>query len=329
MMVLSETYFDGDIKDKPKLLLTGGGGAGSEALARLWHGKYEVHFCDADAAAKPCFITDSMWHHIPMANDPCFIESLLALYRRLQIDLIIPGVDEELLLIARDFRAHGLNVLLPSEDFITTHTDKWFSNSFLHEKGIPVPRTQLCDFSIKTEFPSILKPRVGRGSRNVIVVRSESEIQAHLLLSRMETKDFILQELLMGQEFTVMMVADRMQQLRAVVPVLVEKKKGITLRAYTLRDDAVVKACQAIHAACPVSGSYNIQLIKAANGDVLPFEINPRISTTACLGLAAGIDFVDIYRDMEVINSTKLNHSLLEFREFVTLRRSWYNDITF
>lgn len=74
-----------------------------------------------------------------------------------------------------------------------------------------------------------------------------------------------------------------------------EIKKGITLRAETDRDERVIAACVAIHAAQPVSGCYNIQLMKAEAGDVKPFEINPRISTTACLALAAGVDFVDVY----------------------------------
>ena len=117
-----------------------------------------------------------------------------------------------------------------------------------------------------------------------------------------------------------MMAADRSGQLRAVVPVRVAIKRGITLRAATDCDQAVITACTAIHEANPVPGCYNIQLIKTKTGDVKPFEINPRISTTACLALAAGIDFIDIYL------GGKADDGLLSYLNELGLRRSWHNE---
>ena len=123
-------------------------------------------------------------------------------------------------------------------------------------------------------------------------------------------------------EFTVMMVADRNANLRAIVPVLVDCKRGITLRAQTLQDQVVIDACRVIHEADPVSGCYNIQLIKTMDGLVKPFEINPRISTTTCLGLAAGVDFIQIY-----LEASDPRHELAKFTNFLKLKRSWYNEI--
>jgi carbamoyl-phosphate synthase large subunit len=310
---------------RPRLLFTGGGGAGSEALARLLAPHYEVFFADADLAAKPYPIADSQWLQIPLATAPEFAGEIAALCRRLAIDLFIPTVDEELLPIARLPKPLGFDVLLPPEHFVARHLDKLVSNQFLHQAGLPAPETVAADQG-RIGFPCIVKPRSGRGSRNVATVNSEAELQAQITLARQAPEDFVVQELVTGQEFTVMVAADQAGELRAIVPVLVERKRGITLRAATLHDKDVIEACRAIHAADPVPGCYNIQLIKAVDGSAKPFEINPRISTTACLGLAAGVDFAGIFLGRPGAIG-HLDEGMASFTDHLGLKRSWHNEI--
>jgi carbamoyl-phosphate synthase large subunit len=110
-----------------------------------------------------------------------------------------------------------------------------------------------------------------------------------------------------------------------VVPVKVDIKKGITLRAETDRDEAVIAACAAIHAARPVPGCINIQVVKSENAVVKPFEINPRISTTTCLAVAAGVDFVALYSD-NAQGAIGAASNLAAFRNGLRLKRSWSNE---
>ena len=286
--------------------------------------RYEVHFADADNDAKPYLVPSTHWHQIPSASAPTFCEELNRLCRNLGTDLLIPAVDEELLLVSQARDSMACEVLLPPTEFIKAHLDKLKSNLLLLGYGLPAPKSEPLPEHQKVPYPCIVKPRQGRGSRGVAIVHSEEELHAHAVLSRRRSEDFIVQELLLGQEYTVMMAADRAGKLCAVVPVRVRIKKGITLRAETDRDEHVIAACVAIHAAQPVSGCYNIQLIKAETGDVKPFEINPRISTTACLALAAGVNFVDVYLGEEKSQSPR-EPGLLPFRSSLGLRRSWYN----
>ena len=308
-----------------KLLFTGGGGAGSEALDRLLSKHFEVHFADADIEAKPYSLASEFWHRIPFASDHTFVEKLQELCRDLKVDILIPGVDEELLPISRARKSMGCEVLLPPTEFVKLHLDKLTSNAFLHAHGLPAPQTELLHENQQISFPCIVKPRQGRGSRDVAIVYSEQELQAHIVLSRRQPEELIVQELLRGQEYTVMMASDQTGKLRAVVPVKVGIKKGITLRAITDNDEVVIAACAAIHQANPVPGCYNIQLVKSEDGAVKPFEINPRISTTACLALAAGVDFVDIFLDGKHAEDC-CDGDLLPFRDHLQLRRSWHNE---
>jgi carbamoyl-phosphate synthase large subunit len=306
-------------------LFTGGGGAGSEALYRLLCGRYHVHFADADPQAKSFAVPSEAWHVLPLASAPHFLDALTGLCRTLDVDLLVPGVDEELAAVARSRAAVARDVLLPPAEFVELHLDKLASNASLRTLGVPVPETGTRDEPGRVSFPCIVKPRRGRGSRDVRVVHSEEELRAHVVLSGRASEDFIVQERLQGQEYTVTMVADRSGVLRAVVPVKVGLKRGITLRAETDRDERVMAACVAIHQARPVAGCFNIQLIKSEAGEVKPFEINPRISTTTCLALAAGVDFVDLYLGGEVAQPDTAG--LAAFADRYRLRRAWHNEL--
>ncbi len=299
-----------------RILFTGGGGAGNEALFRLLGDRYEMHFADADRQAIDPSIPDDRRHEIPFANVPEFGKKLCELFQALEADLLVPGVDEELSIVAGLAEAGRLSALLPPKAFVDTHLDKAASMRVI---GDFAPKTVFANRAAEIGFPCIVKPRSGRGSRGVAVIKSPSQLDAYLILHEAEPETVIAQELGIGQEFTVMMAADSSGRLRAVVPVKVGIKRGITLRAETCRDAAVEAACRQIHEADPVPGCYNIQLIRQADGSILVFEINPRVSTTLCLSVAAGIDPVGVYL------GESRSETLLRFSESLMLVRNWKN----
>lgn len=311
--------------EKPRILFTGGGGAGSEALNRIFRDRYDIFFADANYLSRPNGIDVSQWFEIPVASAAQFSASILELCKTLSINLLVPGVDEELVKCSRLERFDNFDVLLPAEQFIETHLDKMLSNISLNQSLIPAPKTVSAD-DCSLDFPCIVKPKTGRGSRNVAEVMSIEELNSHILLSRLEKEIFVLQELLEGEEFTIMMLADRNCNLRAVVPILVKTKRGITIEAITCYDPIVINSCKTIHNKMPTRGYYNIQLIKTNEGFAKPFEINPRISTTACLCAASGIDFLGLF--LGIVGGAQPKGRLSEFKDGVRLKRSWYNEFS-
>lgn len=272
-----------------RLLVTGGGGAGAPLLWRFWGQIYEVYFADCDPLACPPEIPFQRFHQIPRAGEPHFPEALAELCRKLEIDLLIPAVDEELPIMPL-LRREGIDVLLPDEWYVHIMLDKLASMRELEKRGIPVPRTV------------IAKPRQGRGSRDV----------------------YVEQERLGGQEYTVQMVADRNGNLRAIVPVRVDVKRGVTIRGTSTPQFGVMVACGAIHEALPFVGCVNVQGILTEERGFIPFEINPRISTTTGLALAGGIDPVAIWFAPTPPVLTKW-----ELFQPVSLHRTWQNTIRY
>ena len=275
------------------LLFTGGGGAATEDLYRLLSDRYVVHFCDANPDAKPLNIPDARWHVIPSAKGEDtwtnreFVPELAWLCQQLHVSLLIPGVDEELRPLTWAV-THGFpcDVLMPDSPFVFTHLDKLLSMRVLAAAGIPVPNTLRLqpkkDEQAWPVFPGVLKPREGRGSRGVVVVSSPL--------------DYIVQERLEGQEYTVTMVADKSQHVRAIVPAAVLAKDGVTTHAMTTANLEVMEACRAIHHAMPTAGVYNIQGVNGADG-FKPFEINPRVSTTTVLAMRSGVDVIGLSQE--------------------------------
>jgi carbamoyl-phosphate synthase large subunit len=79
--------------------------------------------------------------------------------------------------------------------------------------------------------------------------------------------------------------------VRAVVPKEIIDKRGITRIAVTRRQPAIDRLCQTIQERFRADGPFNVQLrLDARDGTPVPFEINPRFSTTITLTQAAGVD---------------------------------------
>lgn len=305
---------------KKKILFTGSGGAGTEAIWRLLSAKYDLYFADADVESIPDCIPFDRKIKIAFAKDHEFIDQLIRTCRLHEIDILVPGVDEELLSIAKNRSLFSALVMLPSASFVELMLDKLESARAIDKAGLSVPKTLHLTRADEIGFPLIVKPRSGRGSRGVQVINNPDEINAYQIMYRVKnTNDIVAQELCVGDEYTVFVAVDQMKNLSAVVPVKVDQKKGVTIRAKIHLDDNVLRYVREFHKAFKEPGVYNIQCIVKKSGEVKPFEVNPRISTTFCLSLAAGFD------PFEVIH--QWSGETYVPKKCLSLKRNWNNHI--
>lgn len=308
-----------------KVLVTGGGGAGNEALWRLLRDRYDIHFADADIRNVDPAIPAERKHAVPWAISPGFVARVGELCRNLDIQVLVPSVDEELPLLSRAASLLApTRLMLPSSEYIGIMSDKYAMAETLAKRGISVPATRLmADGPGKLTFPLVAKPRRGRGSRDVSIMRDPASVKDLIARVNGEAHGMVLQEWIGGVEYTVQMLADSQARLHAIAPVRVHQKRGITVHGETDPNPAVVAACKAIHEAAPAAGCYNIQLKLPPDGRALPFEINPRISTTCCLVVAAGLDPISIFLRPHAPAEITL------CRPAVRLHRFWMNHFTY
>jgi len=308
------------------ILMTGGGGIGMAEIYRRFRQRYRIFFADADISAISPLIDDTCKRSIPLASHPDFTEALAALCDELAVDLLVPCVDEELM---QAYHIASLTertrLFLPQASFTETVMHKKHLIDLLKNAGLAVPQTYFADDknNLSTmHFPAIIKPVHGRGSRHVYKIMRAEQIASYLDLFDFKPEEVIIQEFIPGDEYTVFVSADSQGALHSVVPVKVGLKKGVTLRAHISDDQDVIAYCQDIHDSFSPSSVYNVQLMKTPEGNILPFEINPRISTTFVLPTFEGYDPFDVF-----LNGRKGNLFFPERK--AGLRRYWQNDIYF
>jgi carbamoyl-phosphate synthase large subunit len=311
---------------KKVIFMTGGGGAGTIAAASYLKktGRYRIVLGDMHAWAAGLRFADKSYI-LPAAKSGDFVGAVRKIIDKERVEIFVPLVDEEILKSygLREFFP-DLQILLPEYRFAKAALDKWSLINTLKKNNLPCPETYLfSEGKNSLKYPLIAKPRIGRGSRNMMQIGSDEQLGAYRILSGLSSDQILLQEKIPGREFTVSVVANKNGSVLAVVPKEIILKKGITIAAVTRDDPNIRDLCIDIQGKLKANGPFNVQLILKDDGKPVIFEINPRYSTTIALTMAAGVNEIDI------LISERQNHGkLLTFKKNLVMSR-FYNQVFF
>ena len=90
-------------------------------------------------------------------------------------------------------------------------------------------------------FPMILKPRFGRGSRGIHIISQKNELELYKKLKKLNNVNYICQSFENGQEYTVQILNCKKNKKHIILPLKVVLKKGVTLPAEIDFDDDIIK----------------------------------------------------------------------------------------
>ncbi len=277
----------------PRILITGTGGpSGISILNDLAGQEYELFSGDIDPYASGLYLVDKDHRMLlPRGDDADFSDRLLEICTRLDIDLLVPTVDTELLPIARrleEFRAAGTDAVVASVETLETCLDKWELDRRCRGE-VRVPATVLVDGSFEPssiELPVIVKPRSGSGSRGIRLIEETSELER---LQRDGT--LLVQELLPGPEYSLDVFANREGEVLAVVPrERLKVDSGIAITGRTSHDEELEQFGAEVARLIGLNTVANVQAKGAAEGVPALLEVNPRFPGTMPLTIAAGVD---------------------------------------
>jgi carbamoyl-phosphate synthase large subunit len=306
------------------VLVTGTGGPAGVAVVRaLVRAGEDVVAADASADA----VGLRLGHHravLPRGDDPDFAEAVAEAARRTGARALVATVAEELVALdgaAERLDRAGLAHWLPDPAAVEACTDKWRFHLVTTAAGVAVPPTGLGSAD-GVPGPWIVKPRHGRGSRDIVAVDDPADLD-HALA---QVPEPMVQHRLAGREFTVDALVDRDGRLAAAVPRWRdETKAGISVRGETFADPALGAGVGVLLGAVGLTGPANVQGFMEPGAATAMFtEVNPRFSGGLPLSLAAGCDLVGEY--LGAVRGRELDPGRLGFTPGVRMYR-YYEEI--
>jgi carbamoyl-phosphate synthase large subunit len=285
---------DPDALGPVRVLVTGAGGpAGVAVIQDLRKRGHYVIAVDADPNAVGLRLADE--HAVvPYFNDPVYVAALVRAATVANAQALICTVAEEYpaLVAGGSFleEAH-VRLLLPSLEAAQLCTDKWQFAECLRAAGLCSPATGL-GTADGVPGPWVVKPRFGRGSREVFLCSTRRELDDALL----RCTDPIVQTMVTGREFTCDVLMDPSGALAGgVARWRVETRAGISTKGETFDNADVLHLSGQVLKAVGLIGPANVQGFVSEDGSVVVHEVNPRFSGGLPLSLAAGADLVEEY----------------------------------
>lgn len=218
-----------------------------------------------------------------------YIPQLLKICTLDNIDLLIPTIDTDLLVLSENkekFENIGTKVLISKPDKISICRDKNYTAGFFEKCGLKAPKTVNDYQEYKDLYPCFIKPKDGSSSINAFKVENKSELKVYAE----QVGDYIIQPFIEGTEYTVDIFCDYDGNPVSIVPrIRVAVRAGEVLKTKIVMDDKIIEECRKLVSGFEPCGPMTVQLIRQnITGDDYYIEINPRFGGGAPLSMKAG-----------------------------------------
>jgi carbamoyl-phosphate synthase large subunit len=241
-----------------------------------------------------CHLADAAFP-VPPCTAPDFVDSVHSICFSNAVELVVPTIDPELDVLSRHkqhFAEIGTQLAVSSPDLVRLASDKLETAHFLAAAGIPVPRTaafrdEVFD-SADWKWPLIFKPKFGSASKGAMVVSCLDAVRGTQF-----NEDYIVQEYMRGEEYTVNVFFDLDERLCCVIPhVRHEVRAGEVSKGTTRHHARLERIADRLGGVLPSPrGALCFQAIAADDDRVGVFEINARFGGGYPLAHAAGARF--------------------------------------
>jgi len=249
---------------------------------------------DMAASAPALHVVDEKYL-VCRVTDQDYIPQLLDICERESIDLLIPLIDTELLVLAENnekFKEVGTAALVSDPDVIRIAMDKHNTHRFLAENGFATPKVFNVDEALgrdDIEYPLVIKPARGSASIGVTKIGNKEELE----FFKDKLNNPILEECLHGSEYTLDVLVDFDEKVRCVVPrKRLEVRAGEVSKGMTVKDKRIIMTGKrVVEALKGVLGPITVQGFLTGDGEFKLTEINPRFGGGHPLAIVAGADY--------------------------------------
>ncbi|MDO7844787.1 ATP-grasp domain-containing protein [Hymenobacter sp. M29] len=232
----------------------------------------------------------------PSAGTAALLERLQYIKEQEDVAVLIPNFDAELfnfIKLEPQLRALGIRTFLPTLAQLEAR-DKLNLPAFGAAHGLHVPASrpllhagELLAAAEELGWPLVLKGRYYDAAVVHSLVQAE---QAFGRLAGQWGVPLIAQQFVAGQEINIAGLGDGHGRALSVVPMrkLTITDKGKAWAGITLEDEALLALARRFAEATKWRGGFELEIMRAATGELFIMEINPRFPAWIYLTAAAG-----------------------------------------
>ena len=251
------------------------------------HKTLRVYGADLTGTAPALAYCDEIRNVIPM-RDPDYIGNLLQICRTDKINLLIPTIDTDLLILSESrerFEEIGVRVMISAPEMIRLCRDKNLTSHFFTECGLNAP-TPVNDWKRYADgYPAFIKPKDGSSSIDAFKVESVRELEVYA----QQIGDYVIQPFVSGKEYTIDIFCDWDGAPLSIVPrERLQVRAGEVLKTRIDMDETMIQEAVTLCQAFKPRGPMTVQLIRDHAGKDWFIEINPRFGGGAPLSMKAG-----------------------------------------
>jgi len=232
----------------------------------------------------------------PSTGADSFLARLDYILSQTKIDVIIPTLDSEVpiyIRLEKELEERGIRTFLPTEEQFNLR-DKIKLAQFFPPKGIDIPKTHILQsadgitkLKDELEFPVIIKGRLYEA------YKASNLGEAYKYFGELAEKwglPIILQEIIQGDEFNIVIVGDGEGNCLGMVPqrklVITDKGKGFG--GVVVKNPSLESYAEKVVAALSWRGPCELEIIKGEDGKFYLIEINPRFPAWVRLAEGSG-----------------------------------------
>lgn len=241
--------------------------------------------------APACHVSDG-YKSVGKVTDSSYICELLKICKDWEIKLIIPTIDTELAFLAENktiFEEQGIIPLVSDLNLVQKCRDKRIINDFFLSKNVEIPKEIDKEFPT---FPLFLKPYDGSLSKDIFLIKKQSELTAvHLDNIKLMYMEYI--DPIENDEYTV----DAYYNAKGILKCAVPRKRifvrsGEINKGVTQKNELVSYIKDKLSFIEGARGCLTIQFfLNRSTKRIIAIEINPRFGGGYPLSYLAGANF--------------------------------------
>lgn len=222
-------------------------------------------------------------------RNPQYIQQLVDICVTDKIDLVLPTIDTDLLVLSQNteaFEGAGTKVLISKPDKILICRDKNNTGDFFISCGLKAPLTYNNFREYPGPYPCFIKPKDGSSSINAFKVEDAEKLAVYAE----QVDDYIIQPFVSGREFTIDIFCDFEGNPIYITPrERIQVRAGEVLKTQIYMDAVIIEEAKKLCETFKPCGPMTVQLIQDKNtGDNYYIEINPRYGGGAPLSMRSG-----------------------------------------